>query len=342
MKIRINQYDSIRTWCTFLIIIGHLDVYISGNMIGNGIPLFNLWGYANGTILNIAVSVFFILSGASLMCSYGHRKFSVKEYVRKRFFSIYPMFYVAWIFFYFLYFFEGNTVRAEKWKIVFTILGIDGYLTAIMNNFYLIGEWFLAIIIILYVLFPFLLWLKKKNVIMLITVAIGCYIVGCLLGTIGINTYSFPMTRVLEFVFGMLFTEYYQIISDKKKWIIGGISCIVFVLLLVAKFDVFYMHLYTLMGMVSFITFFAISTYLCKVPLYRNLCIEFGKISYPVYLVHHQILGIIASKYFYQEISRWDKYTMFFAALCIIIISGYVLKKFTLAFVNKLQCMVRE
>ena len=52
MKIneRINQYDSIRTICTLLIIIGHLDVYISSNMIGNGIPLFHLWGYANGTI----------------------------------------------------------------------------------------------------------------------------------------------------------------------------------------------------------------------------------------------------------------------------------------------------
>lgn len=192
MKERINQYDSIRLWCTLLIIIGHLDVYISSNMIGNGVPLFHLWGYANGTILNIAVSIFFILSGASLMHVYGGRNFSWKEYARKRIQAIYPMFYIAWIFFYFLYFFRGNTVRAELWKIIFTVLGIDGYLTAIMSNFYLIGEWFLAIIIILYIIFPILLWARRKGVILLIVIAIGCYAIGCLLGGMELTPTLFP------------------------------------------------------------------------------------------------------------------------------------------------------
>lgn len=340
-KKRIIQYDSIRTWCTLLIIVGHLDVYISSNMIGNGIPLFRLWGYANGTILNIAVSIFFILSGASLMYSYGDREFLLKEYVWKRMRAIYPMFYVAWLFFYFWYFFHGNTIRAEIWKIILTILGIDGYLTAIMNNFYLIGEWFLAIIIILYMAFPILLWIKRKSIFLLILIAIGCYMSGCLLGGYtGINIYSFPATRVLEFTFGMLFTEYYRIISHKYKNIIGGFACVVFTILLFVKFDVFYMHMYLFMGIVSFITFFVISTLLCKIPIYRNLCIEFGKISYPVYLVHHQILGIIASKFFYMQISRWDMYIMFFGALCIIIISGYFLKKATIVIIEKLKFML--
>lgn len=342
MKKRIDQYDSIRTWCTLLIIIGHLDVYITQYAIGNATPLFNLWGYANGSILGIAVSAFFILSGASLMCSYGTRDFSLKEYVIKRFYSIYPMFYVAWIVFYFIYFFAGNTIRAEMWKIIFTILGIDGYLTFVMDNFYLIGEWFLAVIIILYVIFPILLWIRKKSVLALVVLAILSYVIGCYLQNVGVNSYAFPMTRVLEFVFGMLFTEYYKIISQKAKALIGIGASIIFVILLFVKFDVFYMHTVTLMGMAAYIVFFMISTVLCKISIYKNVCIEFSKISYPVYLVHHQILGFIAQNFFYTNIGREEVYIMFFAALSIIIISGYILKWFTENLVRKIKIMMQK
>lgn len=337
---RIEQYDSIRTWSTLLIIIGHLDAYIAQNAIGDGAPLFNLYGYANGYILNIAVSLFFILSGASLMCSYGGREFSVKEYVKKRLVSIYPMFYVAWIIFYFIYFWEGNTVKAENWKIIFTLLGVDGYLTAIMDNFYLVGEWFLAVIIILYIVFPILLWIRKKSLLAVVVFSFLCYFFGCWLGRYGINSYSFPLTRVLEFVFGMVFTEYYGVCSKKIKAFIGMGASVVFLFLLFVRVDVFYMHTFTLMAFASFIVFFMISTFLCKIPFYKNLCCEFSKISYPVYLVHHQILGLIASKFFYTNIDREEVHILFFLSLCIIIISGWGLKCFTTNLLKKIKAIV--
>ena len=46
---------------------------------------------------NVGVSVFFIVSGASLMCVYGGRKLQTGQYFKKRFLGILPMFWIAYI-----------------------------------------------------------------------------------------------------------------------------------------------------------------------------------------------------------------------------------------------------
>ena len=53
---------------------------------------------------------------------------------------------------------HGNNADIPRWRVIFSLLGLDGYLTPVTVTFYKIGEWFLGVILILYLVFPLLLW----------------------------------------------------------------------------------------------------------------------------------------------------------------------------------------
>ena len=67
-----------------------------------------------------------------------------------------------------MFFFVEHTVSYGAWwtgipsyRFIYTLLGVDGYLSAYQRNFYLIGEWFLGALVLCYIFFPFLRWLVK-------------------------------------------------------------------------------------------------------------------------------------------------------------------------------------
>ena len=76
---------------------------------------------------SFGVTLFFIASGASLMYVYGE-KLDWTVYLKKRFTGIYPMFWIAFLTATFISFFRDGGIRkgVPGWKIIFSILGIDG------------------------------------------------------------------------------------------------------------------------------------------------------------------------------------------------------------------------
>ena len=52
---------------------------------------------------------------------------------------------------------HGNNADVPRWRVIFSVLGLDGYLAPVTVTFYKIGEWFLGVILILYLVFPLLL-----------------------------------------------------------------------------------------------------------------------------------------------------------------------------------------
>ena len=52
---------------------------------------------------------------------------------------------------------HGNNADIPRWRVIFSVLGLDGYLAPVTVTFYKIGEWFLGVILILYLVFPLLL-----------------------------------------------------------------------------------------------------------------------------------------------------------------------------------------
>lgn len=104
------------------------------------------------------------LSGACLGLKYAAAPWRPAEYVKSRFLAIYPLF---WLFFFPLFLYSDvlhhNNAGVAPWRLVFSVLGIDGYLSAWTPTFYKIGEWYLGCQILLYCLFPLVLWGLRRR-----------------------------------------------------------------------------------------------------------------------------------------------------------------------------------
>lgn len=120
------------------------------------LQMFSFWG-------SIGVNLFFLLSGASLTNRWQNR-WNLKEYVKGRILAIYPDF---WVIFFSLFVYgevlHGNNASVPKWKLIFSIIGVDGYMQQFTSTFYKIGEWFLGCLLILYFLFPIFRYFVSPN-----------------------------------------------------------------------------------------------------------------------------------------------------------------------------------
>lgn len=154
------SYDILRVLCAAAVCVVHFEEAISPLMTQQSTPLFagfslNLLGtgLAAG---NLAVGIFFMLSGALSLKTIQDSHFSAKTYMSHRLNRLLPPLWISW----FLvcvwraqqgrFFFDVPT-----WRFVFTIVGIDGYIYSqtSIETFYLVGEWFYGAII-----FVTLLW----------------------------------------------------------------------------------------------------------------------------------------------------------------------------------------
>ena len=158
-KERIFYIDLIRVICMVLIVIYHfpLSFYMGGRDV--------LHGTANGSWGDPVVYVFFMISGAALFSTYGRKRdFRIGDYYKKRIMSIYPLFYIAYVLgFMYVFWQRGSTYDIPAWSIIWTVIGFDGYLNSIVPTFTTVGEWFLGALIIIYALFPPLLYLVRKK-----------------------------------------------------------------------------------------------------------------------------------------------------------------------------------
>lgn len=124
---RIFYLDFIRALAVLSIILTHynaLYIYMSPIRLENTILTVYPFGIYIG---NLGVALFFIISGAALMHTYGD-DFEVSVFYKKRIKSIYPMWWIANILarsYYFLRYKTINPWGAEPWKLLLSIIGFD-------------------------------------------------------------------------------------------------------------------------------------------------------------------------------------------------------------------------
>ena len=137
-KERIFYLDFVRAIAVILILMTHYNaVYL---YVGQPDKVFITAQIGNIYIGNFGVSLFFIISGAALMYVYDE-KCELINFYKKRFLSIYPMFWIAYFiaFLYQFYVNKGIDLTVPKRNILLTILGFDGYFAAGMPTFYIFG-----------------------------------------------------------------------------------------------------------------------------------------------------------------------------------------------------------
>lgn len=213
MEKRIKEFDVIRVLAMFWVVTYHFGCEYS---FGTFSPIVNFFCVTpNFDFGNVAVTMFLVLSGALLYRKYGNGNVGgLPAFYVKRAKAIYPPFWILNLYVLLAMvrhlvtdgnpFFAGNPL-----KLLLTFSGVDGYLKLFgYESYYFCGEWFVAAIVLLYLMFPFLAWAYRMNRIVLLSVLGLCYA----LQFVSPNSWeweisAFPVTLVLKFVLGFLLMD---------------------------------------------------------------------------------------------------------------------------------------
>jgi len=287
----IKSFNFIKALCALGIVAYHFSCHLGSRAF---LPFYE---YANGLWGDLFVTVFFIVSGASLYYRYADDwgKGSLGVYFYKRWKSIFPMYYLAYLYFEIEHiiafkspFFRGNPVRY-----IFTLLGMDGYLSQNTLTYYIMGEWFTGAIVILYLLFPLLLWLFSKNDKIAFVVVVILYVIFLDKPIVNPESYWSITSCLISFVCGMMLMKYKDLFL--KKWC--AIVCVVgFVLLCFVKMPISSDISSHLIGLFLFGLLVFVGEALMKNKMVDKVFTELSSISYAIFLLQHlTILDVLGA-----------------------------------------------
>lgn len=286
------RYDFIRFTATLMILLHHFNTTCNEKCI----PLYRVLKELIGRCQMgaVGVGVFFILSGALL-----HRtnkdNFSIALFYKKRVIRILIPYWISFAcalpITYITY---PNIVmdilRCKGAGQLISIMGL-GYCSGFWDQFgikciWLVGEWFTAVIIILYIIYPVLRWLFNKY--RTIGSALIVFIFICNL-KMEIFTYHggfFSITNgLMYFWLGMIFEEYKS-----------HLNIIVDIIALITMVLVFIINPRSIIG-INYLPAFLLSlsafVFLYELGFNGRFIRYICKHSYEIYLIHHRIFLIL-------------------------------------------------
>lgn len=327
-KERIFAFDFIRMLATMSIILIHYNaVYLYMNPQRYDLTLITN-NVANIYLGSWGVSLFFILSGASLMYVY-QDNMKLKLFYKKRFLSIYPMFWIAYFIVLLIHFYlyKGFTfVSAPISNFVFTIIGLDGNLMTVIPTFYILGEWFLGCIIMMYIVFPLL----RK---MIINIPILTVLIVSLIFIFMEYVYNLPLardviflTRLPELCFGMYFVKYIKNTNFIMALIAGVTLICNWIIKPQIPLDIQVLYV----GIASFVLLMYIADFFKNIHFIKDFCNYISKYSYAIFLTHHVIIAYITSTFMLETLSKKGSLIVFLICFFITLIVSkglFVLEK---------------
>lgn len=303
-KERILYFDLVKLIATLCVFICHFTRSLEANGVAFEYKILpdNIFTVYLGSF---GVSLFFIVSGAALMYVYDE-KLSVKDYMIKRFKGIYPLFWLTYLFAFFITFYRdgGLNQTVPKYKIIYSILGCDGNALWFGENFYMVGEWFLSVIVLLYIIFPLLRKAMKKLPYVVMAGAVVIFVVLLKFWDSAMPLECLFLSRLPEFVFGMFFVK---VIKKPRIWLCGAGAVIL------AGSIVFEEHFLDVnpvvrtevIGIASFCVFSYCFKWL-KGDIVTLISKSVNKYTYGFFLTHHFVQMLILSHFMGRFLHRSD------------------------------------
>lgn len=318
---RIPEIEFTRACCCLGIVVFHYFCRAKGNFKF-------LIKTANSPFGFIYVTSFFNISGAVLYYNYPSIK-SIKAFYFRRWKSIFPSFYICYF-----YFFLRNIFRYPKliykiyWpKLFFTFLGLDGFFLYKIKNYYLVGEWFLGAIIIIYFFYPILLRIISKNYGFVINIICFCfYFLMYKKNFFTISNEKNIITCFTSFYFGMNAIKYIKFIKDNKVVLV--FAFFFFCILCTIKINSFIM-IYQIQGFSFFIIFNSIGHYIMQSKFYKIFS-EISNISFIIFLYHHPIIFDIL------KINTFNDWYFHVLSVLVVILITYIMSKIHIMVLNSI------
>lgn len=311
---RLFYLDVIRAVCAVMIVVYHFPLAISQ-------PVDYFHSFANGSFGMIAVYCFFMVSGASLMYRYQEEtKLDLKAFYKKRFFSIYPLFWITYVMAFFWVFWQlGEVYRIIPTKaIIWSVIGMDGWLAHLVPTFYMVGEWFLGSIIILYAVFPLLRVWYKKNRHMLLAASLLAALWLFAANPFPMEIKQNPITGVFYFLLGAWLEDERQFFSARnpkglnKVWLCAACGMIVWIFVPVTGgVGQFGREVsFLLFSIIFYLFWMGASGWLEGIRVLKNGISRLAAASYGVFLTHHVAAQMITGHFAAAESSTREIFTM--------------------------------
>ena len=316
----IFAYDLIRVIALIMIVYYHMNVELLKS--GSASPMIITMMGKNVNIGQVGAGVFLILSGA-VQCISRERNPSLKRYYIRRWISIMPMFYLAYVLGHLIAVLHKAATGISV-KLIWTLLGIDGYLSMLgVSTSYIVGEWFLGMLLFLYAVFPLLYYLARKFPLLLLGLLAVLYAVNVIFVK-SVNPEINLFVRMFEFGVGI-----YLYLYRETLFTIRGLFLVlpVLILFMVLSIPIPPVICITVLGITLFYCLYVVGEKLeyKLAPAITRLVRFFAGLSYPVILIHHiVILTSLESRQNldmgYRGYLHWSVYVLLLIFACSLIL----------------------
>lgn len=282
---RLFNLDCIRVIANLLIILFHYNVW-THRLLADDLLLVGNYPVIGA----VGVSLFLILSGASLSLGNGGQ-FRALDLYRKRWLAIFPMFYLVYACCMILALAAGQyqfSPDRNPLSFVLTIFALDGLLASLLPTYYLVGEWFLGCIVIIYLLFPLIRRSFACNQPLTLLIAFACVFLLQAHYTLALPLQYLPLYRLAEFVCGMYILS--QLAGDRPS---GRVRVWTLAMALVALLFAGGENVSAFrMNICGILVFISLAFAMARPGSQRlaRVVAMLSRLSYPAFLLHHVIL----------------------------------------------------
>lgn len=298
VKQRRFEYDLIRSMAMFLVILFHFNYTLMLHEIEGSFVIVHMG--SNATIGGTAL--FIMLSGSVSCISFGGAGKGqsglkhVLTYYGKRLLAMLPTLYVAYALV-FLIFVQNKGDYGSNFYL--TLLGLDGYFSMYgVPTSYLVGEWFLGAILILYILFPLLYKLISRypRVTAVVAVIWLIVLIQCWKGPRLVS--SLAAYQIVGFMAGIYYELYGRNLARRQ---LPAILLITMVITWIRQpFDNAYSQM--IQGACFFVLLAYLGEYMQKnshkwMEILRRVVAVCAKYSYAACLVHHVVINFMLRDY---------------------------------------------
>lgn len=302
---RIESLTSIRFLAAMMVLFSHLGFLAKSEdpVLRNIYENVFYEGY-------IGVTFFFILSGFILSFSYANRlknnEITLSDYIISRFARIYPLHILTLLFALPIVFYGAYKNNDSLLPLIPNIFLVQSFVPS--SEYFFSGNapsWSLSNEMFFYLLFPFLLF---RNNLFLVIISLAIVLFQVTVSQLGLSSgkqhyliYIFPITRLLDFMVGILLFRVYCHFKDKSINInpdafqIFAIGLLILAITMKQNILQAYRYdLYYILPMSLLIFSFAYSEGKISSFLSGKVFILLGEASFSLYLIHQLVIRYIS------------------------------------------------
>lgn len=238
--------------------------------------------------------LFFTLSGLVLHTKYGpQEKLDLRTFYYKRWKATMPAYLLVFCAAFLIQVIKRGQffyLPIPKYRLLFTLIGMDCYINMVMPTYFLTGEWFLGAILLLYIIYPLLRFLTHKCRLITLAGSIALYVLFLKIDFFGMPINVNPATCILSFYIGMLLASYPNVLKNPVVVLLSALCCAV---LIREPIGAPHITKEILVGATLLITLNIVGGFLCRSRLVNHLVSTVCRLGYYTFLIHHQLINAV-------------------------------------------------